>query len=94
MGAKVQISENNTKQKALFVFIVERKYLFIAGIKNRQPRGCLSNVVVELRLVVPELSTEHLSAYYIGFIACGLSYILFVLLAVNRFFRYHRLTHF
>ena len=49
--------------------------------------------VVELRLVEPELSTEHLSAYYIGFIACGLSYILFVLLAVFRFFCYHRSTH-
>ena len=49
--------------------------------------------VVELRLVEPELSTEHLSAYYIGFIACGLSCILFVLLAVIRFFCYHRSTH-
>ena len=49
--------------------------------------------VVELRLVEPELSTEHLSAYYIGFIACGLSCILFVLLAVIRFFNYHRSTH-
>ncbi|MBO7618151.1 MAG: hypothetical protein J6T22_13215, partial [Bacteroidales bacterium] len=49
--------------------------------------------VVELRLVEPELSTEHLSAYYIGLIACGLSCILFVLLAVIRFFNYHRSTH-
>ena len=49
--------------------------------------------VVELRLVEPELSTEHLSAYYIGFIACGLSCILFVLLAVIRFLCYHRSTH-
>ena len=49
--------------------------------------------VVELRLVEPELSTEHLSAYYIGFIACGLSCILFVLLAVIRIFNYHRSTH-
>ena len=49
--------------------------------------------VVDLRLVEPELSTEHLSAYYIGFIACGLSCILFVLLAVIRFFCYHRSTH-
>ena len=59
--------------------------------------------VVELRLVEPELSTEHLSAYSIGFIACGLSCILFVLLAVIRFLCsstseasklvFHRSTH-
>ena len=61
--------------------------------KNRQLLKLPYKRVVELRLVEPELSTEHLSAYYIGFIACGLSCILFVLLAVIRFFCYHRSTH-
>ena len=48
---------------------------------------------MELRLVEPELSTEYLSAYYIGFIAFGLSFILFVLLAVISLFSYHRSTN-
>ena len=45
--------------------------------------------VVELRLVEPELSTEHLSAY-IGIFACDRTNILFVLSAIIRIFSYNR----
>ena len=55
--------------------------------------AAFQNRVVELRLVEPELSTEHLSANT-GIVARSLTNVLLVLSAIIRFFRYHRLTLF